>query len=146
MNGTEPDYSGLAPDDDEFEASGVSSLLYLRSRIVPVWFWRRVDDSTARVYGVKVKIHEQQRRKELDVDFRQSRAEASRSPYPCTKSSQAKKRKKGHCQTSVLASSCSVGQKRTCPPSQIREMAFGLRSRRIEFPRIRVQRRIQVDI
>jgi hypothetical protein len=41
-----------------------------RSRVVPIWFWRRVDDQTAHVHGVKVKIHEQQRDKELDIESR----------------------------------------------------------------------------
>ena len=50
------------------------------NKIIPVGFWRRVDDSTARIYGVKVKIHEQQRGKEFDVESRKSRAHASRPP------------------------------------------------------------------
>jgi hypothetical protein len=50
------------------------------NRVVPVGFWRRVDNSTVRVYGVKVKIHEQQRGKEFDIESRKSRADTSRPP------------------------------------------------------------------
>jgi hypothetical protein len=85
MNRIELGYSGLAR-----RRLGVIQSLVLeedlalrwptRNWIVPVWFWRRVDDSTAHVYGVKVKIHKQQRGDKLDIKSRQSRADASRSP------------------------------------------------------------------
>jgi len=50
------------------------------NNVVPVGSWRRVDNPTARVYGVKVKIHEQQRGNEFDIESRKSRAHASRPP------------------------------------------------------------------
>jgi len=49
-------------------------------KVVPVGSWRRVDNATVRVYGVKVKIHEQQRGKEFDIESRKSRADARRPP------------------------------------------------------------------
>jgi hypothetical protein len=60
-------------------SGGIQSLVFeeelalsrpARSGVVPVWFWRRVDDSTALVYRVKVKIQEHQRDKELDIESR----------------------------------------------------------------------------
>jgi hypothetical protein len=51
-------------------------------RIVPVGFWSRVrvNNSVARVYGVKVKVREQQCGNEFDIEPRKSRAHANRPP------------------------------------------------------------------
>jgi hypothetical protein len=58
------------------------TLRWLRKRIVPVRFWSRVrvDNSVARVYGVKVKFHEQKRGNQFDIEPRKSRAHANRPP------------------------------------------------------------------
>jgi hypothetical protein len=59
-------------------------------RIVPVGFRSRVrvDDSVADVNGVKVKVREQQRGNEFDIEPRKSRTHANRPPC------QAQKKKK----------------------------------------------------
>ena len=50
--------------------------------IVPVGLWSQVqvDNSVIHIYGVKVKVHEQQRGNKFDIHSRKSRAQASRPP------------------------------------------------------------------
>ena len=50
--------------------------------IVPIGFWSRVrvDNSVAHVYGVKLKVHEQQQGNEFDIESRKSRAHTTRPP------------------------------------------------------------------
>ena len=86
----------------------------------------RVGDPPARIYGVKIKLQEQQRRDELYRQSRYPRAKTCHSPFKQRSAWQ-------------VAKQCKQAKKRrTSAPSQIRKVGLVVRPCGVESPRVGV--------